>query len=106
MSKGTSIAVFTLLGVVMAGCLASGRASARIACDGPYQIVRGQAIATPYCQDAYVAQVARQYGIAVTAEEIRSNPGTKGRVCRAIGNDNRVQTACAAFRDDYRRRGY
>lgn len=84
--------------------LSAGTAGAKIVCQGAFQIVQGQPIATPYCEDANVATVAQQYGIRVSAREIRRNPGTKARVCRLIGHDNRVRSACAQYRESGKQR--
>jgi hypothetical protein len=51
----------------LAGCLAllvagSSAAQARIVCNEGYQRVNGKDISTPYCNDNYVAEVARSYG--------------------------------------------
>jgi hypothetical protein len=73
------------------------RAEARIACDGPYQIVQGSPLATPYCEDNYLAAVARGYGIRVSDVAVRQNPSVKAEVCRAIGHDNRVRQICAGY---------
>lgn len=66
-----------------------------IECQDDYQIVQGQPISTPYCRDGYLAKVAREYGFKASAEAIRNNPSRKEEVCRYIGNDIRVQTACS-----------
>jgi len=84
--------------------LSAARAQAGIQCDGPYHIVRGQAIAAPYCEDNYLASVARQYGMRVSGRTIRASFSTKERVCRFIGHDNRVSQICAGFRPDGRDR--
>ena len=77
---------------------AAGPASA-IDCEGNYQIQKnGNQIATPYCQDGYLAIVAREYGMRVSPDEIRYNPGEKRRVCRFIGEDNRVRSTCEPYR--------
>jgi hypothetical protein len=73
------------------------RAEARIACDGPYQIVQGSALATPYCEDNYLATVARGYGIRVSDVAVRQNPNVKAEVCRTVGHDNRVRQICAGY---------
>lgn len=65
-----------------------------IVCQEGYQRVRGEQIATPYCQDAYLAQVAASYGMRAPAEKIRNNPNFKREVCRFIGHDIRVQPNC------------
>ncbi|MCL4767801.1 MAG: hypothetical protein KJZ80_16360 [Hyphomicrobiaceae bacterium] len=91
---------------VAALVLGGPTASARIACDGAYQIVNGQPVATPYCEDGYLAEVAREYGMRVSAAAVRSSPSVKERVCRLIGHDNRAQSACAAYREPFLRRRF
>jgi hypothetical protein len=75
-------------------------AHARIRCHDGYQVVRGQEIVTPYCQDEHVAAVARSYGMRVSGSTMRNNPNEKARVCRFIGHDLRVKTACQNYRDE------
>jgi hypothetical protein len=83
-------------GLVALGMLWSGAGSAAaIVCEGPYQVVGGNSISTPYCQDSYLAKVARSYGVRVSDAEVRENPGTKIRLCRFIGYDNRLSGICA-----------
>jgi hypothetical protein len=65
-----------------------------IDCTQGYQRVQGQLIATPYCQDEYLAQVARQYGVKASAAQLRNNPNFKKEVCRTVFSDIRVQTTC------------
>jgi hypothetical protein len=77
-------------------------ASAKINCDGPYQIVDGSPIATPYCEDNYLAYVARSYGIGVSGREIRRSYNTKRHVCQTIGHDTRVANICAGLRNEDR----
>lgn len=69
-------------------------AEAKIRCHEGFQNVSGAQLATPYCQDLYVAQVARTYGIKVSDEAVRNNPSVKRNVCQMIGRDNRVHIAC------------
>jgi hypothetical protein len=73
------------------------RAEARIVCDGPYQIIQGSPLATPYCEDNYVAAVARGYGMRVSDAAVRNNPSVKAEVCRAFGHDNRIRQICANY---------
>jgi len=73
---------------------AASPATARIKCVGGSQVVAGSLIATPYCQDALVAKVAREHGFKVSDGEIRNNPNTKRDVCRFVGRDIRLTTAC------------
>ncbi len=102
-SRAFFSAVLSAVAVVAVG---TETGSAKIVCQGAFQIVDGQPIATPYCEDNNVAAVAREYGIHVSAREVRSNPGTKARVCRFIGHDNRVRSACAGYRDSVPRRWF
>lgn len=69
-------------------------AAARIVCNGPYQVVAGNEIATPYCSDHHLAQVARKYGGRVTGRELRDNPIAKDRVCGFVGADPSVSAIC------------
>lgn len=74
-------------------------AEAQIRCDGPYQIVNGQSLSTPFCQDNHLADVASNaYGMRVTAREMRWDTHKKEEVCRTIGHDIRVRDACSGFR--------
>jgi hypothetical protein len=77
--------------------LAQGGAQARIVCDGNYQNVNGLAVATPYCREANLAQVARTYGWRISLYEVRNSESKKAQLCRAIGYDNRVQEICAPY---------
>lgn len=81
-------------GATLVASLHVGPAEARIACRAGYQSVNGAPIATPYCQDQYVAEVAHTYGIHVSADAIRNNPNLKRNVCQTIGRDNRIYIAC------------
>jgi len=73
--------------------------AAAIDCKGPYQIVQGQQIATPYCEDNYLARVAREYGVRVSDREIRQNPNKKQEVCMFMGFDPRVSQICEGYRN-------
>lgn len=98
-----------LKGVVMsvaASCVfIAGPAEAKIKCKNGAQIVNGSLIVTPYCQDNYLAKVAREYGQRVSARSIRNNPHVKRDVCLLIGHDTRVHAACAASGFDIHQRG-
>jgi hypothetical protein len=79
---------------------AAGPASA-IECDGNFQVQRdGTHIATPYCEDGYLAIVAREYGMHISAQAIRYNPSVKERACRLVGDDIRVKSTCDPYRND------
>jgi hypothetical protein len=74
--------------------LAPAPAEARIKCVKGFQIVNGSPIATPYCQDNLVAQVAREHGMKVSEVEVRQNPNYKRHVCQLVGRDIRIYQAC------------
>jgi len=96
------------LALAAAFCGAISVASApahAITCEGNFQVQRnGSRISTPYCQDDRLAVVAREYGMRADAETIRYNPSEKERVCRFVGDDNRVRDTCVNYRSDGRRR--
>lgn len=97
-----SAAVF---GIAASSAFFATHAEAKIRCEGQWQIVQGNKIATPYCGDNYLASVARGYGSKVSARAIRQNPSKKQEICRWIGHDPRVQDICAGFRNDDGGRG-
>jgi hypothetical protein len=69
-------------------------AQAKIACNKGFQNVQGSWLSTPYCRDAYVADVAHEYGFGATATQVRNDPMFKQRLCRFIGQDIRIKEAC------------
>lgn len=79
-------------------------AEARIKCVKGFQIVNGSPIATPYCQDNLVAQVAREHGMKVSEVEVRNNPNYKRHVCQFVGRDIRIYQACIDANSVGRRR--
>ena len=89
-----SVMIFGLLPIL------ATPAAAHIACDHDFQIVNGQKIETPYCADKNLAHVARQYGDKVRARDLRNDPGRKDEVCRFIGGDARVSSACDSPSDE------
>lgn len=86
--------------------LGSHPATAAISCSQGYQRVQGNQLATPYCQDEYLAQVARSYGVKATGTRIRNNPSYKSEVCRLVGRDIRVQQVCVNENTPFRSRGF
>lgn len=94
--------------VVMLGlaatAMAAPAAEAGIRCtrDG-YQVVQGNQLATPYCQDNLLGRVAREYGMRVSDAAVRGNPNLKREVCRLVGRDIRVQHNCVGENSDRRR---
>jgi len=81
-------------GMLMLLLLASSSAEAAIQCKEGFQKSGGREISTPYCNDNYVAEVARQHGFKVSNEEIRNNPARKDEVCRFISSDIRISNYC------------
>jgi hypothetical protein len=77
--------------------LAHGGAEAAIACDGNFQIVQGNPVATLYCREWNLARVARKFGWHVSVDEIRYSETRKAQLCRAVGFDLEVQEVCAPF---------
>ncbi|MGH1418702.1 MAG: hypothetical protein ACRBCJ_07575 [Hyphomicrobiaceae bacterium] len=90
--------------VALLAALPMTSAQAAIRCVDGLQIVNGSKISTPYCQDKYLARVARSYGTRVSARNIRRNPNVKRKICRFIGHDIRVHQACAGSGFDTRGR--
>jgi hypothetical protein len=80
-------------------------ANARIECRNGNQLVAGNWISTPYCEDLRVAEVAAEYGMNVSASAIRNNPNVKKDVCRLIGHDIRVDMACSTVLPELRGHG-
>lgn len=66
----------------------------RLKCKGPYQVVQGNLIATPPCENAYIAKVARSYGHRVTAKQVRNNFHKKLEICYHVGHDIRINHLC------------
>lgn len=80
-------------------------ADARIVCRNGSQLVAGNWISTPFCEDQRVAEVAAEYGMKVSAQAVRNNPSVKQEVCRLIGHDIRVNMSCATVLPDLHGRG-
>ena len=97
MKKSASAALAVTGFAVVAG-LSAAPAHA-ISCKGAYQMTSNGPIATPYCEDNYLAQVARGYGIRVSNRTIRQNFNKKREVCYVVGHDTRVSDICAGLID-------
>ncbi len=81
-------------------------AEAAIRCDGNFQVQDGRRFAVPYCEDLNIVKVAREYGIRVSFDQVRFNPGKAEQVCRVIGDDNRVRDRCKNYLPDAGRDNY
>ena len=75
-------------------------ASARIECQGNFQITKYGPISTPYCEEQQIARVARSYGTNVSDAEVHNNALTKVYLCRRYGGDNRLKGSCGAYGPD------
>lgn len=95
----TSRTIFGALALLALGC----DANARIICREGFQVLAGREISTPYCNDNYVAEVARARGFTVTNEAVRDSPSLKNEICRRFGSDIRIAHYCNS--DDGRDRG-
>ena len=71
----------------------------KLKCEGPYQIVQGNYIATPPCENSYIAKVARSYGYKVTAKQVRNNFHKKLEICDHIGHDSRISELCPNYKN-------
>ncbi len=91
MKKANAMAAVLAAGVVSLTFISSASA---IQCKGRYQVVSGNLISTSYCEDNYVAVVARKYGYRVSKAAIRNNPNKKREICRQIGHDSRLSGIC------------
>ena len=66
----------------------------KLNCKGPYQLVAGNYIASPPCQDRYIARVARQYGYKVSAKDLANRPSLKISICVNLSHDTRIRNHC------------
>lgn len=105
--NGFSGRIICAAGIAAVG-IAMGAAPARaaIVCEDGFQRVQGNLISTPYCQDALLAAVARQYGFKTSAAAIRENPNHKREICRFVGRDIRVQENCITANPSGRGRAF
>jgi hypothetical protein len=80
-------------------------AAAKIRCSEAYQLNKSGPVRTPYCEDEYVAEVARERGIRVSGAAIRASIFTKRDVCRIVRFDTRVASICGQVApNNFRRR--
>jgi len=80
------------------GFMAVSAPAYAIECEGNFQIQKsGNLIATPFCQDENLADVAEEYGMDVSGSEIRHSYSLKSEACRLVGYDNRVRDTCDQY---------
>jgi hypothetical protein len=75
-----------------------GTTQAAIRCNGAYQVNSLGEFRSPYCEDGYLASVARNFGMRVTGDQIRNSTSVKADVCRTIGFDSRIFDICSTYR--------
>jgi hypothetical protein len=75
-------------------------ATAKIQCNGNFQMNPSGPIATPYCEEEQIAKVAQSYGWKVTADQVHNDPLTKVYVCQNLGGDVRMKGSCGAYSPD------
>lgn len=101
-TRGKSLLAL-LTGVIALAMLSAPAADAasryKLKCKGPYQIVQGNLIATPPCEEEHLAKVARTYGFKVSVREVRNNPNKKVYLCQMIGHDIRLTSICGGYRN-------
>ena len=72
--------------------------NAAIICAGSFQIVRGDPVSTPYCEDEDLAPTARKYGARISGDAIRRSSELKREACVGAGDPN--AQSCANYLGD------
>jgi hypothetical protein len=88
MPRTTACALASLLVTAVA------TSAAAIECQDGYQRIKGNLLATPYCQDELLFKVANERGFKTSFAAIRNNPNHKKELCRFLFSDIRVQMTC------------
>jgi hypothetical protein len=88
-AKATPVTVAAL-----AALAAASPAAAEIKCQDGAQLIQGNWLATPYCQDKLLFEVANARGFKTSFAAIRENPNHKKELCRSLFTDIRVQMTC------------
>ena len=81
--------IFSAATALLLASAAPPIAEAKIACKGRYQVSKYGLIATPYCEDNYLAAIA-----GYNARAVRQNPHVKYKACKLVGHDPRVYDIC------------
>ena len=84
-----------LLALATGFVAASTPVKAAIICDGSFQIVSGEPVSTPYCQDEDLAASVHKQGARISGDAIRRSPELKRQSC---AGDATSQT-CASYGD-------
>ena len=87
-------ALTTAFATLAVAILAAIPAEAAIQCQDGSQLIRGNWMVTPYCQDKLLFEVALERGFKTSFEAIRNNPNHKKELCRFLFSDLRVEMTC------------
>ena len=90
-------AEFVVLAAALALIGSTVDANAGIRCSGEYQLVNGQEISTPYCQDRHLVKVLAARGIDASAAGLRKSRTYKAQMCQLAAPEPSLLTACAEF---------
>ncbi len=100
-TNSTAIGMVISIVTVISFFVIAPAANARIKCNGQFQVIKGEGeISTSWCQDHYLARIARSYGWKVSDRMVRENPNLKDRICRHIGHDFRLNMLCQSQSPD------
>ena len=92
-----TIAITSLLAITALTIPVAEAGRYKLQCEGPYQIVNGDRLATPICQNRYIARVARKYGYRVTGRQLGRNANKKVLICTNLAHDTRIRHNCGAY---------
>ena len=73
---------------------------ARAQCQGNFKVTKYGLVATPYCEEQQIANVARSYGCKVTGAQVRKDALKKVYMCQILGHDVRLKGSCAGYGPD------
>lgn len=94
LSTSTLLAASVAAALLAIAAWAAPSAQAAIACKDGFQMSGGRWISTPYCNDAHLAQIARNHGVRVSDQEVRNNPARKYELCRFLSGDPNARDYC------------
>jgi len=77
--------------------LSATPAAADVICQGDFQKVEGNWIATPYCSDHHIAMFADREGRHVTTSQIENHPLLKEEIC---DGSRGLEASCGNGGDD------
>lgn len=67
-------------------------------CNGPHGPINSiRDLFGTYCEAAYMARVARDFGMNVTAEQVYASKLLKVEICHFVGHDIRIQNLCVSY---------